>query len=65
MEDTSLDVPGNAALKDMVQALRWVQKNISNFNGDPKNVTVFGESAGAAAVHLLTLSPMARGTFNE
>lgn len=45
----------------MVEALRWIQKNIQQFNGDPKNVTIFGESAGAAAVHLLMLSPMAKG----
>lgn len=57
------DAPGNAGLKDIVLALKWVQKNISNFGGDPKKVTIFGESAGGAAVQYLMLSPMARGTF--
>lgn len=61
LEDTSLGVPGNAGLKDMVMALKWVQQNIDKFNGNPNNVTIFGESAGGAAVHYLILSPMARG----
>lgn len=61
MEDTSLGVPGNAGLKDMVMALKWVQQNIAQFNGNPNNVTIFGESAGGAAVHYLILSPMAKG----
>nr|UUB32777.1 carboxylesterase COEC4 [Dendroctonus rhizophagus] len=63
--DPSIGVPGNAGLKDMVMALKWVQKNIREFCGDPKNVTVFGESAGAAAVHFLVLSPMAKGLFHK
>lgn len=46
----------NAGLLDQVEALRWVQRNISKFGGDPRQVTVFGESAGAdAVVHLLAL----------
>ena len=61
LEDTSLGVPGNAGFKDMVMALKWVQKNITKFGGDPNNVTVFGESAGAVAAHLLILSPMTKG----
>lgn len=69
LEDSTLGVPGNAAFKDMVMALKWVQKNITNFMGDPNNVTIFGESAGGAAVHFLMLSPMAKGNqsthFND
>lgn len=65
MEDPKLEVPGNAAFKDMVMALKWVQKNIEQFNGDPNNVTVFGESAGGASVHLLMLSPMCKGLFHK
>lgn len=61
MEDPSLQVPGNAALKDIVLALKWVQKNIEQFFGDPNNVTIFGESAGGAAVAYLMLSPLAKG----
>lgn len=52
---------GNQGLKDVVMALRWVQRNISQFGGDPKNVTIFGESAGGATVHYLTLSPLGEG----
>lgn len=56
-------MPGNAGLKDMVMALQWVQKNIGKFSGDPKNVTIFGESAGGAAVEYLTLSPLGTGVL--
>ena len=59
MEDKA--APGNQGLKDQVLALKWVRENISNFGGDPDNVTIFGESAGGAAVHYLCLSPMAKG----
>lgn len=49
----------------MVLALKWVQKNIEHFSGDPNNVTIFGTSAGGAAVHFLTLSPMSQGLFHK
>jgi acetyl esterase/lipase len=52
---------GNQGLKDVLMALQWVQKNISNFGGDSKNVTIFGESAGGTIVHYLTISPVAEG----
>ncbi|XP_044745323.1 uncharacterized protein LOC123307171 [Coccinella septempunctata] len=64
-KDKSLGVPGNAGLKDMVMALKWVKRNVRNFNGDPDNITIFGESAGGASVHLLVLSPMAKGLFHK
>lgn len=60
-EEESLGIPGNAGLKDIVMALKWMKKNISVFGGDSDNVTAFGNSAGAAAVHYLMLSPMAKG----
>nr|XP_032510783.1 juvenile hormone esterase-like [Danaus plexippus plexippus] len=59
------EVPGNAGMKDMVAALRWVQNNIKQFGGDPDNVTIFGESGGAVSVTYLMLSPMAQGLFHK
>ncbi|KAL7288910.1 hypothetical protein TKK_0016877 [Trichogramma kaykai] len=57
--------PGNQGLKDLVKALEWIRDNISTFGGNPKNVTIFGISAGGAAVHFLTLSPLANGLFHK
>lgn len=54
---------GNAGLKDNVLALKWVQQNIAKFGGDPRRVTIFGESAGSALVHFHILSPMSAGLF--
>jgi para-nitrobenzyl esterase len=54
---------GNYGLMDQIQALKWVQSNITSFGGDPKNVTVFGESAGGISVGYIMLAPQARGLF--
>ncbi|XP_074107661.1 juvenile hormone esterase-like [Cotesia typhae] len=56
---------GNAGLKDLVLALRWIQENIENFGGDPERVTVFGDSSGSAAVGYLVLSELATGLFHS
>ncbi|XP_026319308.1 carboxylesterase 1F-like [Hyposmocoma kahamanoa] len=59
------EIPGNAGMKDQVAALRWVKKNISNFGGDPDNITIFGESAGAGSVAYHLISPMSKGLFKR
>jgi para-nitrobenzyl esterase len=56
---------GNYAYMDQIAALKWVQKNIAAFGGDPKNVTIFGFSAGGVSVHSLLTMPMARGLFHK
>jgi para-nitrobenzyl esterase len=50
---------------DLIAGLRWVQRNIGQFGGDPANVTILGQSAGSSAVALLQLSPEARGLFQR
>lgn len=63
-----LPIPGaptNLGLHDLIQALRWVRENSAAFGGDPENVTVFGESAGAMLIATLMGSPLAKGLFKR
>jgi para-nitrobenzyl esterase len=57
------NVSGNYGLLDQISALRWVKRNIESFGGDPSNVTIAGESAGALSVMYLMVAPEARGLF--
>ncbi len=59
------ELKGNYAYMDQIAALKWVQKNIAAFGGDPNNVTIFGFSAGGVSVHSLLTMTMARGLFQK
>lgn len=58
-------VSGNYGSLDQIEALKWVKNNISNFGGDPNNVTIFGESAGGQAVGTLLSSPLSKELFHK
>ena len=56
---------GNYGLYDQLTAIRWVKDNIAVFGGDPENITIMGQSAGAASVQMLCQSPLAEGLFQK
>ena len=56
---------GNYGQMDLIAALQWVQKNIKAFGGDPRNVTIFGQSGGGGKVFSLMMSPQAAGLFHK
>ena len=64
-KESETHASGNYALLDLVAALRWVHDHIAAFGGDPGNVTVGGQSAGASNTHSLTASPLAKGLFHR
>ncbi|WP_138918594.1 carboxylesterase/lipase family protein [Nitrospirillum viridazoti] len=64
-QESALHSSGNYSLLDMIEALKWVRANIAKFGGDPDTVTIAGQSAGAAAVNDLIMSPLAKGLFQR
>lgn len=65
LSTSDVTIDSNLFLRDLVMALRWVRDNIAAFGGDPGNVTIFGESAGAHAVATLLAVPAAKGLFAQ
>lgn len=56
---------GNYSLMDQIEALKWIQRNVGAFGGDPTRVTIFGQSAGGRSVSALMVSPLAKGLFHR
>lgn len=65
LKDKSLNVPGNAGMKDQVMAFEFVKNNIRHFGGDPSNVTIFGQSAGGSSVSWHCVSERSKGLFQK
>src|SRR5215469_1962127 len=64
-DESTHHASGNYGLMDQVAALKWVRDNIANFGGDPRNVTIFGQSGGGGKVNTLMAMPAAKGLFHR
>jgi para-nitrobenzyl esterase len=64
-KESGHNASGNYGLMDDIAALKWLQKNATAFGGDPNNVTLFGQSFGAATQDVLAISPLAKGLFHR
>ncbi|MEZ4904215.1 MAG: carboxylesterase family protein [Spirosomataceae bacterium] len=64
-QESGYQASGNYGFLDQITALKWIQKNIAAFGGDPSNVTIAGQSAGAFSVNALIASPLAKGLFHK
>lgn len=64
-KESGMNSSGNYGLMDQIAGIRWVQKNISAFGGDPDNITIAGQSAGSMSVNCLVASPLCKGLFRK
>ncbi len=64
-EESPNHVSGNYGILDQIEALKWIKKNIAQFGGDPDNITIFGQSAGAGSVKTLCESPLSKDLFKK
>lgn len=64
-QESENNVSGNYGILDQIESLKWIKKNIAQFGGDPDNITIFGQSAGAGSVKTLCESPLTKGMFNK
>jgi len=64
-DGSPLDASGNYGTLDAIEALKWVKANVAAYGGNPRNVTVFGESAGGTNIYSLLLSPLAKNLFHK